>query len=83
MVLLNPSEDYYAILELTPNADPNEIKTQFNKLGDAPKQPTVLPSALTASQRDSTTRTAIRAKNISSSRSSIRSNSLTRAYPTQ
>jgi curved DNA-binding protein CbpA len=32
--MVNPKEDYYAALELRPNADPDEIKKQFKKLGN-------------------------------------------------
>jgi len=38
--MVNPREDYYAALELRPNADPEEIKKQFKKLGNCfPNQP--------------------------------------------
>jgi hypothetical protein len=34
--MVNPREDYYAALELRPNADTDEIKKQFKKLGNQP-----------------------------------------------
>ena len=35
MVNLDPGRDYYADLEITPQATANDIKKQFKKLGRA------------------------------------------------
>jgi hypothetical protein len=82
--MVNPRVDHYAALELRPNADPDEIKKQFKKLGNCSlNQPILLPSVADRFPKPgSTIQTAIQAKRKSSRRSSKRSRLPTKSYPT-
>jgi len=66
--MLNPKEDYYAALELSPKADSEEIKKQFKKLGT--NSGLILPATLllTLHQPGSIIQIVTREKKISSKR---------------
>lgn len=83
--MVNPREDYYAALELRPNADTDEIKKQFKKLGNCTqispsRSPSVADRLLL--QQGSTIQTAIQATKKSSRRSSKRSRPHMKSYAT-